>query len=261
MKTFAKTALLSVALSSTAFAASAASDKTASVLKPTVVLVHGAFADGSTWNKVIPLLQAKGLNVVAVQNPLTSFEDDVATTQRTLALQTGPVVLVGHSYGGAVITEAGQNERVKALVYIAAFAPSEGQSVADLNSKYPLPLGFSHLSSDKEGFLTLTSEGVEKYLAPDVPSNQARVIAVTQHPTQGASFATKVSIAAWKTKPSWYLLSENDLMLQPALQQEMAQKIGAHTINLAASHVPHLSHPAAVAEIIMHAVNDIITSK
>lgn len=181
-----------------AFASSAASDKPTVLLKPTIVLVHGAFADGSTWNKVIHQLQAKGLNAVSVQNPLTSFEDDVAATRRVLALQTGPVVLVGHSYGGAVITEAGQDERVKALVYIAAFAPSEGESVADLNKKYPLPSGYNHLSSDKEGFLMLTPEGVEKYLAQDIPLEQTRLIIATQHPIRGANFEKRFQLPLGK---------------------------------------------------------------
>ncbi|MGY8678854.1 alpha/beta fold hydrolase [Bradyrhizobium sp. UFLA05-153] len=137
-----------------------------------MVLVHGAFADGSAWNKVIPLLQEKGLTVVSVQNPLTSLADDVATTRRMLDNQTGPVVLVGHSWGGVVITEAGKHERVKALVYVAAFAPSEGQSVAGVSKDYPTPSGFAHILADKEGFLTLSLEGVSKHLAPDVPAEQ-----------------------------------------------------------------------------------------
>src|SRR5215471_10010876 len=124
---------------------------TTEIQKPTVVLVHGAFADGSTWNKVIPLLQAKGLQVVSVQNPLTSLGDDVAATRRVLDMQTGPVVLVGNSWGGVVISEAGQHERVKSLVYVAAFAPSEGQSVTDMSKDYPTPLGFNHIVADKGG--------------------------------------------------------------------------------------------------------------
>ena len=172
MQSVAKTAILAATLGTAALASTAASAEKVGTPKPTVVLVHGAFADGSTWSRVIPVLQAKGLKVVAVQNPLTSLAADVAATRRVLAKESGPVVLVGHSYGGVVITEAGQQANVKALVYVAAYAPSEGQSIADLNKDYPTPSGFSHIVADNEGFLTLTEEGVSKHLAQDVEANQ-----------------------------------------------------------------------------------------
>ncbi|MFJ4197899.1 alpha/beta fold hydrolase [Pseudomonas sp. NPDC089534] len=246
-----KTALLAATVG-IASAASAATP-TAQV-KPTVVLVHGAFADGSTWNKVIPLLQAKGLNVVSVQNPLTSLEDDVAATRRTLDAQSGPVVLVGHSWGGMVITQAGQHEKVKSLVYIAAFAPSAGESVADLSKGYPTPSGLTHVVADKEGFLTLTPEGIEQHLAQHVASDQTRLMIATQTPIRGSSFEQKASTAAWTTRPSWYLLSEQDRMIQPELQAAMAKKMAAQVTRLPADHVPHLSEPEAVAGIILKAV-------
>ena len=222
--------------------------------QPTVVLVHGAWADGSTWSRLIALLQEKGVNVVAVQNPLTSLADDISTTRRALDNLQGPVVLVGWSYGGAVITEAGQNDKVKALVYVAAFAPSEGMSVSETAKDYPPPSGFSHVQADKEGFLTLTLEGVQQHLAQDIPPEQTRVIFATQHPTHASSFDGKVSTAAWATKPSWYVVSEQDRMVQPDLQAAMARKISATVTTLQAGHAPHISQTAEVAKVIFGAI-------
>jgi pimeloyl-ACP methyl ester carboxylesterase len=221
--------------------------------RTTVVLVHGAFADGSAWDKVIPLLQAKGLHVVSVQNPLTSLADDMAATRRALDVQTGPVVLVGHSWAGMVITEVGLHERVKALVYVAAFAPSEGESATDLGKGYPAPAGAGSFVADKEGFVTMSPEGIAKHLAQDVPAAQTRLMAVTQGPIRGKNFDEKVTVAAWKTKPSWYVVSERDHMIQPAEQQAMAQKISAHVVSLPTSHVPQLSKPTQVANAILAA--------
>ncbi|MFT4183754.1 MAG: alpha/beta hydrolase [Rhizobium sp.] len=222
--------------------------------RPTVVLVHGAWADGSTWSRLISLLQEKGVNVVAVQNPLTSLADDIATTRRALDNLQDPVVLVGWSYGGAVITEAGQSDNVKALVYVAAFALSEGMSVNEAVKDYPLPSGFSHVQADKDGFLTLTLEGVQQHLAQDIAPEQTRVIFATQHPTQAKSFDGKVSAAAWTTKPSWYVVSEQDRMIQPALQAAMAQKISANVTTLQAGHAPHISRSSDVAAVIFEAI-------
>ncbi len=224
LKSISKTAALAatVLLASGAGPAGAAPDPNAG--KATVVFVHGAFADGSSWNKVIPLLQAKGLNVVSVQNPLSSLADDVAATRRALDMQTGPVVLVGHSWGGVVISEIGQHERVKALVYVSAFAPSEGQSVADLGKDYPKPKGSDFIIADEQGFLTLKAEGMAKHFAQDLPAAQTKLMTATQGPVSGKSFEERTAVAAWRTKPSWYILSERDHMIQPALQMAMAQK-------------------------------------
>ncbi|KPH06487.1 alpha/beta hydrolase (plasmid) [Rhizobium acidisoli] len=257
MASFAKTAVLAAALGSTALAANAAPVGTSDNRKPTVVLVHGAFADGSAWNKVIPLLQNEGLKVVSVQNPLTSLADDVAATRRALDNETDPVVLVGHSWGGVVITEAGRHESVKSLVYVAAFAPSEGQSVAELTKDYPTPSGFAHIIADKEGFLTLSPEGVAKHLAQDLPADQTSLMAATQGPVRGRNFEEKVSDAGWKTKPSWYVISEQDHMIQPDLQKAMAKKISAHVVSLSAGHTPQLSQPAEVAKVILAAAAEI----
>lgn len=254
MKTFPLSVLMAASMSCSAIAATPQSAGE----KPTVVLVHGAFSDGSTWNKVIPALEAQGLDVVSVQNPLTSFSEDVATTRRALARVKGPVVLVGHSYGGAVITEAGaNNDRVKALVYVAAFAPSAGESVSDLSKNYPTPSGFSHIDADDGGYLKLSREGVAKHLAQDVSAEQATLMYATQGPTNGAVFGEKITKAAWENKPTWYIVSEQDHMLDTGLQKAMATKIHATVTTLNASHAPHISQPAVVANVILDAVKSI----
>ena len=223
--------------------------------KPSVVIVHGAFADGSDWAKVIPLLQAKGVNVVAVQNPLTSLEDDVAAAKRAIDAQPGKVVLVGHSWGGSVITEAGGNDKVSSLVYIAAFAPDAGQNSAELGKDYPTAPGFAHIKADASGFLSLMKEGMSKHFAQDLPAAATSVMTSTQGPIQGKSFEQKLTVAAWKTKPSWYLVANSDHMIQPALQRDMAKKIGATVSSVNSSHVPQQSQPAKVAQVILDAVN------
>jgi pimeloyl-ACP methyl ester carboxylesterase len=219
----------------------------------TVVLVHGAFADGSSWEKVIPLLQAKGLHVVAVQNPLTSLADDVTATKRAIDAQSGPVILVGHSWGGTVITEAGAHDKVVALVYVAAFAPDAGQSSSDLGKDGPPPPGLANIRPDSAGFLSLSPESVAKNFAQDLPAAQTAVMAVTQGPILGKNFDEQVSNAAWKSKPSWYIVAEKDRMIQPDLERAMAKKINAKTTLLPTSHVPMLSRPNDVAAVILAA--------
>ena len=218
-----------------------------------VVLVHGAWADGSSWSKVIPLLKAKGLHVVAVQNPLTSLVDDVATTKRAIALQDGSVLLVGHSYGGAVITEAGNDPKVIGLVYVAAFAPNDGEALVELGKEFPVPPGNAEAKPDEAGFLSLTQKGVIEDFAQDLPLSERRVMAATQGPTSINAFTQKISIAAWKTKPSWYVVAQNDRMIAPAFEVAMAKTIKAKSITLPSSHVPMLSHPDEVAAFITEA--------
>lgn len=254
MKNLAKKAIFAAAIGGAAVAGGASPAAAATNEKPTVVLVHGAFVDGSVWNKVIPRLEAKGLKVVAVQNPLTSLADDVAATRRVLDMQTGPVVLVGNSWGGVVITEAGRHERVNSLVYIAAFAPAEGQSIVSMSKDYPPPSGFSHLVADKEGFLTLSLEGVQKHLAQFVPATETKLMASTQVPVRGQNFEEKVTVPAWRFKPSWYLVSEQDNMIPVELQKAMARNISARTISLPADHSPQVSRPEDVANLILEAV-------
>lgn len=218
-----------------------------------VVLVHGAWADGSSWAKVIPLLESAGLHAVAVQNPLTSFDDDVAATKRAIALQDGPVILVGHSLGGVVITEAGADPKVAGLVYVAAFAPDVGVPVGELGKGYPDPPGAAELRPDAQGYLTLTTKGVMESFAPDLPLAQRKIIAATQGATNSSVFGAKVTEAAWKDKPSWYVVAANDRMISPDLERQSAATIKATTITLASSHVAMLSHPAEVARLIIDA--------
>ncbi|WP_420997043.1 alpha/beta fold hydrolase [Cupriavidus sp. 30B13] len=239
---------LTLAASSFAHAAAPAADA------PSVVLVHGAFADGSDWAKVIPLLQAKGIKVQSVQNGLNSLQDDVAVARRAIDNQKGKVVLVGHSWGGTVITEAGNDDKVAALVYVAAFAPDAGQSTEELGKGYPTPPGIGKLVADAQGYLSLPPEAMAHDFAQDVPAAQARVMAVTQGPIQAKSFGEKVTAAAWSTRPSWYIVSEKDRMIQPDLERAMAKKIGAKVTSLPTSHVPQQSRPAEVAKVIIDAV-------
>jgi pimeloyl-ACP methyl ester carboxylesterase len=222
--------------------------------KPTVVLVHGAFDDGSGWNNVVPTLLSKGLKVVSVQNPLSSLADDVAATRRVLDVQTGPVVLVGHSWGGMVITEIGIHPRVKSLVYVAAFAPSVGQSINDMTKDYPKASGLDHVIVDKEGFVTMSFEGISKHFAQDVPTAKQRLMAVVQGPIRAANFDEKVTVAAWSSKPSWFVVADQDRMIQPALQLDNAKKISAKIVRVPASHVPHLSKSKEVTQAILDAV-------
>ncbi|WP_394844779.1 alpha/beta hydrolase [Pendulispora brunnea] len=223
----------------------------------TVVLVHGAFADGSSWANVIPLLQAKGLHVVAVQNPLTSLSDDVQTTKRAIAGQSGPVVLVGHSWGGTVITEAGNDDKVKALVYVAAFAPSAGQSTADTSKDFPPPPGLATLKVDAFGFGSLPPETVRNHFAPDVSPDVANIIATTQGPIRVSAFEEKIHTPAWASKPNWYVVAANDHMIQPNQERAMAKTIHAQVTELASSHVAMVSHPQEVANVILAAADGI----
>jgi pimeloyl-ACP methyl ester carboxylesterase len=223
----------------------------------TVVLVHGAWADGSSWNKVIPLLQAKGVTVLGVQNPLTSLADDVVATQRVIKNAKGPVVLVGHSWAGTVITQAGNDPKVKALVYVAAFANDEGQSGGDLVAAYPKTPALSTVEDDGQGFLRQTEAGVLENFAPDIPKADAKTLAVTQGPLAASTFGDKVTTAAWKTRPSWYVVSANDRVINPQMERDLAKKLNAKTTVLASSHVSLLSHPAEVAAVIEDAVKTV----
>ena len=218
-----------------------------------VVLVHGAWADGSSWAKVIPLLEKAGLKATAVQNPLTSFEDDVAATKRAIALQDGPVILVGHSWGGVVITEAGADPKVAGLVYVAAFAPDVGVPVGELGKDFPAPPGGAEIRPDASGYLTLTTKGVFENFAFDLPLAQRKLIFATQGATNSSVFGAKVSIAAWKTKPSWFVVATNDRMIHPDLERKFAKTINAKAIELPTSHVAMLVRPADVANLIIEA--------
>jgi pimeloyl-ACP methyl ester carboxylesterase len=225
--------------------------------KPTVVLVHGAWADGSSWAKVIPLLQAKGIRVMGVQNPLTSLADDVEATKRVLADVDGPVVLVGHSWAGTVITEAGNDPKVKALVYVAAFANKEGQSGGDLVNAYPKTPALGSVWDDGHGFLRQTEQGMVQNFAPDLPPTEARTLFVTQGPLAASTFGDKVTEAAWRKVPSWYVVSANDRVISPQMERDLAAQMKAKTTVLASSHVSLLSHPQEVAAVIEDAVRSV----
>ena len=238
-----------------AFGPAVHASQAGSATRPCVVLVHGAFADGSGWRHVIPLLEKEGYTVTAVQNPLTSLADDVATTRRVIDAQTGPVVLVGHSYGGAVITGAAAGStNVKALVYIAAFAPDSGDSLGSLlKSKAPSAIGPA-LVADAAGFLSIDRAKFHDVFAKDVSPSEARIMAATQKPIFGAIFETPGGTAAWKSIPSWYLVATEDRAINPDLQRFMAKRMGATTVETKASHVPFITHPREVAKVIKAAV-------
>lgn len=215
-----------------------------------VLLVHGAWADGSSWSKVIALLQAKGINAVAVQIPLTSLSGDVATVKRAIALQNAPVILAGHSYGGAVITEAGNDPKVVGLVYVAAFAPGNGESVDSLSKGYPpAPLG-AELRPDSEGYLSISPKGFAEYFSQDLPEKEVKVLWATQGPANAAAFGATITNAAWKTKPSWFIVAAEDRAIPPALETAQAERMKATTVTVASSHLVMLSHPKEVAELI-----------
>jgi pimeloyl-ACP methyl ester carboxylesterase len=214
----------------------------------TIVLVHGAWADGSSWNRVIPLLQTKDLPVIAVQIPLTSLEDDLAATNRIVADTKGPIVLVGHSWGGMAITRAGTDPKVAALVYVSAFAPDVGESGSSLIGAHPTPPALSTVVTDSSGFVYQTVEGVLNNIAPDIPVAEARALAVTQGRLAGKAFGQTVTVAAWKTKPSWFIAE---------FQEAEAKRMGARTTMLHSSHMSLLSHPKEVATVIEEAASTI----
>ncbi|MGA1802755.1 alpha/beta fold hydrolase [Rhizobium sp. HT1-10] len=220
----------------------------------TVVLVHGAWADASSWRSVIKLLQANHIDVVAVQNPTTSLADDVAATKRALDLIEGPVVLAGHSWGGTVITEAGDDPKVKALVYVAAFAPEVGQSTGDQVGAYPAPPGLGGVKDNGNGYLSMGLDSWIANVAQDLPEADARLLSAVQTPLGQSTFTDKVTRAAWSDRPSWYIVSSNDRAVSVELQRDLAARPGVHATELEASHMSILSHPDAVAKVILEAV-------
>jgi pimeloyl-ACP methyl ester carboxylesterase len=230
--------------------------------KANVVLVHGAWADGSSWSKVIPLLQKKSLNVVAAQLPLTSVEADIAVTKNLLDMLKGPVVLVGHSYGGIVISGAANSmPGVKALVYIAAFALDEGESLDGLSKQGTAPAGAAAVRPpDDHGFLWIDRDGFAKAFAADVDPTEARVMAAVQKPLSVDSFTAKAGPPAWKTLPSWYMVATDDQMIPPQAEEFMAKRIGAEIHRVASSHAAMVSHPREVADLITLAANSVASA-
>src|SRR5262249_13718163 len=220
----------------------------------TVVLVHGAFADASGWSRVIPILERDGYFVTAVQIPLTSLSDDIATAKRVVDSQKGPVVLVGHSYGGAVITGAAAGSpNVQALVYLAAVAPDAGEPPGEPGKKFPEPPLSSALVPDSAGFLYIDRAKFHDAFCKDLSQADARVMAATQKPLSSSVFEASVSAAAWKTIPSWFLVSQEDHAINPELERFYAKRMNATTSEVTSSHGAFISHPDVVAKLIEQA--------
>jgi pimeloyl-ACP methyl ester carboxylesterase len=218
-----------------------------------VVLVHGGFVDGSGWDEVYRVLKKDGYRVSVVQNPTTSLDADVATTKQVIAAQTRPVVLVGHSYGGAVITEAGNDPKVAALVYIAAFAPDKGESVSSLIKNAPPGAPVPPILPPQNGFLFLDPAKFADSFAADIPADRAEFLANSQVPWGLDALNGAVTSPAWKTKPSWYLVSTEDRMIPPPAQRSMAKRAGATLTEVAGSHAIYMSKPKDVALVIQRA--------
>jgi pimeloyl-ACP methyl ester carboxylesterase len=225
-----------------------------------IMLVHGAWADASCWSKVILLLQAKGYKVTAAQIPLTSLSDDISVTRRLLSKTKEPTVLVGHSYGGAVITGAAtETPQVKALVYITAFGLDEGESLESLSNQGPPSPGSAAIEPDADGFLWINREKFHDSFAGGATADEAAVMAAVQKPLGFTAFSGKESTPAWKTIPSWYLVCTDDQMIPPPAQQFLSKRMNATVRSVASSHCPFMSHPQDVAEIIALAADSLNT--
>jgi pimeloyl-ACP methyl ester carboxylesterase len=227
--------------------------------RPTIVLVHGGFVDGSGWEGVFQLLRKDGYNVAIVQNPTISLAGDVAATKSVIDAQPGPVVLVGHSYGGAVITEAGNDTKVVALVYIAAFAPDNGQSVDALIKTFPAGGPQPPILPPRDGFLFLDKAKFPAAFAGDVDAKIAAFMAESQVPWGLEAVTGSVTQAAWKSKPSWYLVTKDDKMIPPDAQRFMSKRAGATVVETRGSHALYVSRPEPVARLIAHAAAAVST--
>ena len=218
-----------------------------------VVLVHGGFVDGSGWQGVYDILSKDGYKVTVVQNPTTSLPDDVAVTRRAIAALDGPAILVGHSYGGVVITESGNDPKIKGLVYIAAFAPDTGESVSALIANPPPGAAVPPILPPQEGYLLLDREKFAASFAADVTPAQAAFMADSQVPWGVAALEGKVTVPAWKSRPSWYLVTKDDRMIPAPAQRQMASRAGATAVETAGSHAIYVSNPQVVADLIEQA--------
>ncbi|QNI33561.1 alpha/beta hydrolase [Alloacidobacterium dinghuense] len=223
----------------------------------TVVLVHGAWADGSCWHKIILPLRQQGLNVTCAPIPLTSLRDDIAALQRVLDRTNGPVVLAGHAYGGAVIAGS-NNDRVKSLVYVAALAPDEGETVADVFYRAEPHPDAPHLAPDEHGFIWMPEEGFSNAVAHKVPRDQATILSAVQRPIALKCIQEKAPTPAWKTKPSWFLLAEEDRMIVPETQRFMAERMGATIQSHAVDHSPMYTAPNLVVDLVLEAAREAI---
>jgi pimeloyl-ACP methyl ester carboxylesterase len=255
MKILQKLAVAAAAMLSAALVGPSADAQTQAispVQARNVVLIHGAWADGSSWSEVIPLLQAAGLKVTAVQNPLTTLADSVAATRRALALQDGPTVLVAHSWGGTVLSEAGTDANVTALVYVAARAPDAGEDFVALSGKYPAGAVRAGVQ-EHEGFTRLSEDSFMKYFANGVARKKAAVLYAVQEPTAASLFAERTTAAAWHSKPSFYAVSKQDQTINPELERFLAKRMNATTIEVDAGHLSLVSHPKEIANLILAA--------
>jgi len=248
-----KLTLLAIGALLTALSVSEASAQSANpVVARNVVLVHGAWADGSSWSEVTSRLQAAGLNVVAVQNPLTSLSDSLAATRRALAMLDGPTVLVGHSWGGTVVSEVGLDPKVTALVYVAARAPDAGEDFVALSGRFPtMPVRAGVV--ERDGFITLAEDAFIKYFANGVTRDKAEVLYAEQQPTAASLFNGRTAGAAWHIKPSWYAVSKLDLTISPELERFLAARMKAATIEVDAGHLSLVSHSQEIASLILAA--------
>jgi pimeloyl-ACP methyl ester carboxylesterase len=218
-----------------------------------ILLVHGAFADGTSWGKVIPILEARGFHVIAVQNPLTSLADDASATRRLIALQDGPVILVGHSWGGAVITEVGDDPKVAGLVYVAAYMPEVGTSANQTSDPFGPTPGQKAIKVDAHHFAWMSEEGVINAFAEGLPMAERRLVFAVQGQIYGPMFDEKLTHAAWKSKPSWHVISMNDHTLTAAMEEDGAKRSGGVAVKLPTCHVAMLQEPEKVADVITEA--------
>ncbi len=223
--------------------------------KPSIVFAHGLWADGSCFSKVIPPLQAEGYQVMASQHSLDTPEGDVATLLRTLGKVSSPAILVGHSYGGSVITAAGTDDRVAGLIYISALAPDETETSQSLQDQFPVTDVFNYIEVT-DGRIWLLPEGVQAF-AGDLSEQEQKLVWATQVVPDAGLFSRNAEGTAWKSKPSWYIVANNDRTVHPDLERFVAKRMGAHTYDVDSSHVPMLSHPGFVLDVIRTAANSI----
>jgi pimeloyl-ACP methyl ester carboxylesterase len=226
--------------------------------QPNIVLVHGAWADGSSWSAVIERLQASGYHVTAPQFPLTALADDVARLRHVLDLQDGPTIVAGHSYGGQIMTALGSDApNAAGLVYIAAFGLDQGESLGALLSQGPVTPALAHLFTDPQGFGWLSEDDFVNHFAADVGPVKAKVMYAVQQPLAGSAFTDVMEVPAWKSLPSWYLVAGDDQAIPPAAERQFAGRMGATTVEVPSSHVAMVSHPDEVAELIGQAAGTV----
>src|SRR6516225_9860319 len=226
-----------------------------------IVLVHGAFADGTSWAKVIPILEKRGFHVVAVQNPLTSLSDDANAARRIIAMQEGPVILVGHSWGGAVISEVGDDPKVAGLVYVAAYVPDVGTSANETSAPFGSTPGQKAIKVDSQHFASMSEEGILNSFADGLPMAERRIVLAVQGQIYGPMFDEKLTHAAWKSKPSWHVIATKDHTLSPAMEEAGARKAGGKAVPVPTCRVAMLQEPQKVADVSAEAATNALKQK